>query len=958
MLGWPIEPLPDFLTDHTLTGKEASERLKEHAARWVQFLGGLWTWADRADFALRYFSHSGRTEILLLAVARHPEEVARLEGDIEVLLRSHRLIEDRGSKSLPSTPPITGASNPFVQVEVRQLVSTTFWDPPGHLPTTIPTHPRWKAAFAAGSSGGQVLRRELQQPRVVYPWWGPGGPFLLPMEAMVSQPVPVSLTIYLSPTRLTPLERDWLALMSREAMNKGDQNIQQISMGAAQKETDPSARLAGRMYSANLRRLSATPFLVTVHCGAAEGREDVAMSLAGAIQALIHEPPFERPQQEDDRLPSGAEVVRQLDRPESAGMQRLREKQFHTLRIPVNSDEDPLARLQFLVDAQGAATVFRLPVSVRGGVPGIRVRQLAPNFHPGARELECPPGHIELGHYHGSGGAYLPIRDLTKHALITGFTGSGKTVTVLQILHQLWSNGIPFLVLESAKQEYRGLLGVEAFQGALRIYTLGNETCVPFRLNPFELLPGVRVEAHLGKLQTCFEAAIPPIGPSSSVISEALLLAYEECGWNLTDTYPLEGRAHRSFPILRDFVNKVEEVLTRRGYEGEVASNLRAALVGRFQPLLMGSKGKMFEAQSSTPAPHELFRRPVVLEMNDLILEDKALMVMFVLTLLREYREIDKSLDGSLKHVTMVEEAHNVLEDVGSVGGGEGSSTADTRFKAVQAFCGLLTEIRALGEGLIIADQSPMKLARDAMRNTNLQIAHQLRDGHDRDAIANAMIMEEEQRDFLGKLPPGHAALFRTGLEKATFIKVSPYYPLKGDQSGQLAEPVERNGDQWRSWRKQFRGYGYDSSLTDPAVKNYMELQEPSLRELSKPTFPFDACKLCQSQCRYRDQMFALSGTEEGLQFLRQWMLSSPSDGQTDDDFRYRQTLLAAEFSVGTVMSYVEGSLTDATWCYFLHTHSRATKLNGGSATTVLYDAHRAVFEVVVERHPKSIHGN
>lgn len=223
----------------------------------------------------------------------------------------------------------------------------------------------------------------------------------------------------------------------------------------------------------------------------------------------------------------------------------------------------------------------------------------------------------------------MPICDLTKHALICGFTGSGKTVTVLQILHQLWADHhIPFLVLESAKQEYRGLMGVSSLSNVLRMFTLGNETAVPLRLNPFELLPGVRVEAHLNKLQTCFEGAIPPIGPSSSVISETLLRVYEARGWSLTDICPKQG-PRRQFPVMSDFVGCVEQVIEERGYEGEVRSNMRAALVGRFQPLLFGSRGRMFDTQRSMPSPNELFGCPTVLEMNDLHLEDKALVVMF-----------------------------------------------------------------------------------------------------------------------------------------------------------------------------------------------------------------------------------------------------------------------------------------------------------------------------------------
>jgi hypothetical protein len=145
------------------------------------------------------------------------------------------------------------------------------------------------------------------------------------------------------------------------------------------------------------------------------------------------------------------------------------------------------------------------------------------------------------------------------------------------------------------------------------------------------------VEAHLSKLQTCFEGAIPPIGPSSSVISEALLRVYAACGWSLTDVYPESGESLRSFPQLSGFVAMIEKVLQERGYEGEVRSNLNAALVGRFKPLLIGGKGRMFDTKRTQPSATAIFTRPAVLEMNDLSVDDKALVVMFLLMMLSHW---------------------------------------------------------------------------------------------------------------------------------------------------------------------------------------------------------------------------------------------------------------------------------------------------------------------------------
>src|SRR6202012_1863799 len=161
--------------------------------------------------------------------------------------------------------------------------------------------------------------------------------------------------------------------------------------------------------------------------------------------------------------------------------------------------------------------------------PGPRERTVDPSPRYAPRH---PAPTITIGRFENAGEAAVPVADFTKHTLITGFTGSGKTKTVLHLLHQFWvDHGIPFLVLESAKSEYRGLCGSAGFQpadgrSALAGYSAGNESVVPLRLNPFELLPGVRVEAHVNRLQTCFAAALPPFGPLASILEQSLIEIY------------------------------------------------------------------------------------------------------------------------------------------------------------------------------------------------------------------------------------------------------------------------------------------------------------------------------------------------------------------------------------------------------------------------------------------------
>lgn len=928
---WLLDPLPDFLMDPGLAADGDSERLREFYAQWVQFIASLASWTDAATFGLRFSTRSGRTRIYLTCATHRAELAARLEAETAVLLRTHRLVSDAHASrvQLHDFREQTSLTKPAL-VQVRQQALRDFWKVPPALLNSANAATRFP----------WLTTSDAQSPPVVFSWRGPGGTFAIPFESLLSQPVACSITVMVQPTRLRAHEQEWLTHMAQIAQSKGEQNLQQIGSGAAVRVVDPAASLAGKLYMLQLSRLSVHAFTTLVICAADDSRTDVATSLAASVQSLVHEPPLDNPRHESsERLPSMAECATVAPNTENARI-------YESLIISDTSARTDLTRLSVLSDAPGAATVFRLPVSVKGGVPGVRVRQSPPDFHPGERIERCPSDCIQLGTFHSGGCAVVPVEDLTKHALITGFTGSGKTVTVLSIVHQLWvDHNIPFLVLESAKQEYRGLTQVEAMRfksPALRVYTLGNELCAPFRLNPFELMPGIRVEAHLGKLQSCFEGAIPPIGPSASIISEALVRVYDDEGWSLTDVYPKNGKARRRFPTLKGFVESVSAVLIDRKYEGEVASNLQAALVGRFLPLLIGGKGRMFDCQRSSPSPQELFSVPTVLEMNDLMIEDKALMTMFLLTMLREYREMDRSGNGELKHVTLVEEAHNVLENVSSEGSGEGATKADTRYKAVQAFCSMLTEIRSLGEGLIIADQSPEKLARDAIRNTNLQIAHQLRDSDDREAIARAMIMSEEQQEFLGKLRPGQAAVFRTGLEKATFVQMDRYAPLANGIAGNASS--------------QCRGKGFARVLSDEDLRTYMLSVDTGLIDCGGAVLPMLACQSCQSRCMHRDAVFALSGEPHALKIGREWFdLGDPrvraQRGVSIEEFWNRGIRIAQSWTER------EGGGREAAWCFFSHMWNRQSQSLGRKDDDDGLNAEmRDFFEIYWERTAASKH--
>jgi hypothetical protein len=362
-----------------------------------------------------------------------------------------------------------------------------------------------------------------------------------------------------------------------------------------------------------------------------------------------------------------------------------------------------------------------------------------------------------------------------------------------------------------------------------------------------------------------------------TIVEEAIIRIYESKGWQLTDQ--LRADDGRLFPTMRDMYAAVIRVTEGRGYKGEVRDNIRAAAAGRIGSLLAGSKGRMFGTQRSIPLS-ALLGGPVVLELDALNDNEKALAMMFLLVHLREYCKVSRQ-DSSLAHVTLIEEAHRVLEDVASVAGSE--VAADTRAEAVRFFSGTLAEIRAYGESILIAEQSPSKLAPDAVRNTNLKLSHMLMDSRDRETIAGAMIMDEEQKTFLGKLPVGQAALFMTGYEKATFVRVPPV-----------------------------KGGGYAERLPDDAVRGHMQ---PFRQAHAAAYLPFDGCRFCSGACRYRQAIEPVTLNKALHAGFQEALLTFDQRPGQDEENWLDVTRVCARAAdqVGC------GGQLDAAYCYFAH---------------------------------------
>jgi hypothetical protein len=368
-------------------------------------------------------------------------------------------------------------------------------------------------------------------------------------------------------------------------------------------------------------------------------------------------------------------------------------------------------------------------------------------------EFELPPkleGEVELGKVVLQSGptkqeARIRMDTLTKHTFLTGMTGTGKTTSAFNLLIQLHRLGVPFLVIEPVKDEYRGLAA--AVQG-LQVFTPGDEDTAPFRLNIFEPPTGVRIQTHLENLEAVWNACFVMYSPLPLVIKEILAETYRACGWSVRQN-------KRGRPItLADFRAQCERVSRRLGYERKVLMDIEAALRTRTTSLTLGGKGPLFDTIASTPI-ETILRRPTVVELRAIQNnEEKAFVATLLLMNAVEYIEA-RGRSKELRHLTLVEEAHRLLPNVSTQKGDP--EAADPRKAMVEQFANMLAEVRAYGEGLVLVEQIPTKILSDAIKNTATKIAHRVPAADDREVLAGAMNLTEEQSSVFTALRPGEA---------------------------------------------------------------------------------------------------------------------------------------------------------------------------------------------------------
>lgn len=372
----------------------------------------------------------------------------------------------------------------------------------------------------------------------------------------------------------------------------------------------------------------------------------------------------------------------------------------------------------------------------------------------------------------------LDVQSLTKHVFVTGSTGCGKSETVYKLISEAKNHGASFLIIEPAKGEYKKVFGKLAknkdaieFEH-VNVFGTNPKNTYPLRINPFGFPKEIHVLEHIDRLTEIFNVCWPMYAAMPAVLKKAMLKAYENSGWDLYNSENIYTDNHDLFPSFSDLLLELEKAIESTAYSEEVKGNYIGSLLTRVESLTNGINGEIFSANELSDKV--LFDEDTIIDLSRVGSQETKSLIMGILIMrLSEYRmSCAKDANSQLRHITVLEEAHNILKRTSTEQSTEGSNVAG---KSVEMITNAIAEMRTFGEGFIIVDQSPTSVDPAAIKNTNTKIIMRLPDGDDRTIAGKAAGLKDSQVDEIAKLATGVAVTYQNDWEEPVLCKVMQY---------------------------------------------------------------------------------------------------------------------------------------------------------------------------------------
>jgi archaellum biogenesis ATPase FlaH len=320
-----------------------------------------------------------------------------------------------------------------------------------------------------------------------------------------------------------------------------------------------------------------------------------------------------------------------------------------------------------------------------------------------------------------------------RHCGIFGKTGSGKTTLAVRMIKQLCEHNKSFLIFDY-KRNYRDLLKHPEFENEeILVFTVGRNDVVPFYFNPKQHPAGMEEYVWIKQLAQLIEK-VYLLGPGAN------------------DVF-MESADMSTFKEMQDRVLKQRKKARELLWWASVKRTLNA--------INYPGLGEMVNCIKGYPIP-ELLNKKVILELDGLSGSDQAFVIGSLLLWIYHFRMRQPERE-ILKHFIIIEEAHHLFlktrqeEDIADI---------------------IMREIRELGESIIIIDQHPSKMSVSALGNLSTKFALSLSLNQDVAALANAMLLEKDQKRYLSMLTIGQCICRSDRLVEPVLLSI-PNFPIK-----------------------------------------------------------------------------------------------------------------------------------------------------------------------------------
>lgn len=440
-------------------------------------------------------------------------------------------------------------------------------------------------------------------------------------------------------------------------------------------------------------------------------------------------------------------------------------------RLGDNTEQELLVSPAIISNSYEVAVNLAVP---KKSISGLSVVEMAA-FGRNPRALEKGREYIDIGNvFHmgrdeKKGKNYVPVKldldSLNMHTFVTGSTGSGKSNAIYSLLERVMENNrrrkiedrVSFMVIEPAKGEYKDKFG---HLSDVRVLGTNAKKMELLRINPFSFPNDIHVLEHIDRLIEIFNVCWPMYAAMPAILKDAVERSYRIAGWDLrnSECRYKERIGRNIYPGFTDVLRQIEIVMNESMYSAESKGDYSGALCTRVKSLTNGIYGDIFcsnEIESS-----ELFDKNVIVDLSRVgSVETKSLLMGLLVLKLQEYRMSYRKMNNlGLRHLTVLEEAHNLLKSTSTE---QSADSSNLLGKSVEMLTNAIAEMRTYGEGFIIADQAPGLLDKAVIRNTNTKIILRLPDMSDRELVGKASSLNDDQILELPRLQTGVASVYQ-----------------------------------------------------------------------------------------------------------------------------------------------------------------------------------------------------